>query len=203
MLTSEQRKLLCAMTIPQSKCKLWHKERGPRATGTKISSIIALLKKNEPDMHEKLLDLFKESPTGRSKKEKTKAMIYGNDREENARNEYRESTDQTVVELGLVIKDKFWWAGSSPDGIILENENDLDNYGLLEIKCIYSQRDDPVIDTKKCAFLDKNSKLRKYHPYNYQIQLGLWATGAKYCHLFLYTDHNSSIIVVEPQPDVI
>ena len=74
MLASEQRQLLCAMTIPQAKCKLWHKERGPRATGTKVSSIIALINKNEPDMHERLLDLFKESPTGRSKKEITKAI---------------------------------------------------------------------------------------------------------------------------------
>ena len=200
VLSTEQRQLLCAMTVPQAKCKLWHTERGPRITGTKIYDILAILKKNEPDLHEKLIALLK-----KPKKDKSKipAIKYGIEREEAARNQYRENTDNTVVELGLVVKDKFWWSGSSPDGIILENENDTEEFGLLEIKCIYSQRDDLVIDTGKCAFLDKNSQLKKTHAYNYQIQLGLWATGAKYCHLFLYTDHNSHIVVVKPQYDLI
>ena len=122
-LSPEQRKLLCAMTVPQAKCKLWHTERGPRITGTKIYDILAILKKNEPDLHEKLIALLK-----KPKKDKSKipAIKYGIEREEAARNQYRENTDNTVVELGLVVKDKFWWSGSSPDGIILENENDTE-----------------------------------------------------------------------------
>ena len=73
--------------------------------------------------------------------------------------------------------------------------------GILEIKCIYSQRDDEKIDLKKVKYLDKNGKLRIKNTYYTQIQLNCWLVGAKFAYLFLYTDHDCKVIPVDVDMD--
>ena len=48
---------------------------------------------------------------------------------------------KTVIEVGSIVKDKFDWFSGSADGLIMNEIDGLENYGLLEIKCIYSCRD--------------------------------------------------------------
>ena len=100
----------------------------------------------------------------------------------------------SLVEKDTIEKDKIECIGVSPDGLIVHGDGRLDRYGLLEIKCIYSCRDGKI---ENCKFLDDRGKLRKNHTYYTQIQLGIWATGARYAHLFLFTDHDNKLIIVE------
>ena len=128
MLTKIERIRLCAATIPQSKCKLWHESRKNLFTGTKGHGILGALRNNKEgvddnglyssDFIEKVLNLFKE---GKSK-EGIAAVDHGNEFEETARNDYRKVTKSTVVEMGIVKKDKFAWIGVSPDGLIFNPE---------------------------------------------------------------------------------
>ena len=146
---------------------------------------------NRKDVSEmKLLEIFQGS---KKSIDGLPSIKYGIEKEDSARKKYCEFTGSTVIEVGIVIKDKFWWFGASPDGLILNQNHRPDNYGLLEIKCIWSCRDGQI---ENCNFLDKQGKLKKTHKYWWQIQLTAWVTGAKYAHLFLYTDHDCKLICV-------
>ena len=203
-LDKKERIRLCAATIPQSKCKLWHESRKNLFTGTKGHGILGALKSNKEGVDdnglyslafiEKVLDLFKE---GKSK-EGIAAVDHGNEFEETARNDYRKKTKSTVVEVGIVKKDKFAWVGVSPDGLIFNPDNEED-FGLLEIKCIHSCKDGKILP-EKIPYINKDGQLQKGHRYMTQIQLGMWATGAKYTDLFLWTSQDSKIVKVYPDP---
>ena len=205
-LNKVERIRLCAATIPQSKCQLWHKTRKTIFTGTKGHSTLVALKNNKEGVDdngsysssfiEKVLDLFKE---GKSK-EGIAAVDHGNEFEERARNDYRKKTKSTVVEVGIVKKDKFAWIGVSPDGLIFNPDNE-ENFGLLEIKCIFSCAGGKIL-LEKCPYIDKNWQLRKNTRYMTQIQLGMWATGAKFAHLFLWTSQDCKKITVLPDPSI-
>ena len=188
---------LCFHTIPQAKCNLWFVERFKRITSTIALELYNTWKSKRlsvEDRDEKILQLFK----GRSIKPKSKvnpAMDYGNKHEENARKEYCKKTKNTVVDVGMIVKHKFDWLSGSPDGLI-ENSENFEDFGLLEIKCIYRCRDDDKIDECK-DFLDKNGNLRQSHSYYTQVQLNAWITGAKFIHLFLYTPQDCRIVEVE------
>ena len=203
-LNKVERIRLCAATIPQSKCQLWHKTRKTIFTGTKGHSTLVALKRNKEGVDdngvysssfiEKVLDLFKE---GKSK-DGIAAVDHGNEFEGRARNDYRKETKSTVVEVGIVKKDKFAWIGVSPDGLIFNPDNEED-FGLLEIKCIHSCRDGKILP-EKIPYITKNGQLTKNHRYMTQIQLGMWATGAKYTDLFLWTSEEQKIVKVYPDP---
>ena len=206
MLTKIERIRLCAATIPQSKCKLWHESRKNLFTGTKGHGILGALRNNKEGVDdnglyslafiEKVLNLFKE---GKSK-EGIAAVDHGNEFEETARNDYRKKTKSTVVEVGIVKKDKFAWIGVSPDGLIFNPDNEED-FGLLEIKCIHSCKDGQILP-EKIPYINKDGQLQKGHRYMTQIQLGMWASGAKYTDLFLWTSQDNKIVKVYPDPSI-
>ena len=206
-LNKEERIRLCAATIPQSKCKLWRKTRTKLTTGTKGHAILTALKNNKEGVDdsgsytssfvEKVMNLFNDNVKS---KEGIAAIDHGNEFEEKARNDYRKKTKSTVVEVGIIKKDKFPWAGVSPDGLILNPTNE-ENFGLLEIKCIFSCADGKIL-LEKCPYIDKNWQLRKNTRYMTQIQLGMWATGAKFAHLFLWTSQDCKKITVLPDPSI-
>ena len=143
------------MTLPQAKCNLWFKERFKRITTTKALQFFNAFKRHLDE--EGLLDLF----LGRKKKPKKKGTIpaldYGNDYEDFARTKYCKKTGNTVVQLGMVVKDKFAWLSGSPDGMIIKKGDDKDDpqtYGLLEIKCLYRLEtiyDSNISNIVKCS----------------------------------------------------
>ena len=53
---------------------------------------------------------------------------------------------------------------------------------------------------EKIPYINKDGQLRKGHRYMTQIQLGMWATGAKYTDLFLWTSEEQKIVKVYPDP---
>ena len=162
MMTKEERIRLCAATIPQSKCKLWHETRNTIFTGTKGHSTLVALKNNKEGVDdngsynssfiEKLMDFFKENVKS---KEGIAALDHGNEFEGHVRNDYRKETKSTVVEMGIVKKDKFAWAGVSPDGLIFNPDNE-ENFGLLEIKCLHSCMDGKILPEKISPYINKD-----------------------------------------------
>ena len=158
--------------------------------------------KNLPD--EQLLKLFNKDPKG--KRKDVPAIVYGNENEDRARQKYCElHPSLEVVQVGLAIKDKFGFFGGSADGLIRLKSHAPDSpfYGLLEIKCIYSCREELGNGGKieGCKFLDKHGNLKTTHSYYTQIQLCAWVTGAKFAHLFLWTEKDSKLIPVPLDPN--
>ena len=125
------------MNGPQAKCTLWWKERYFRITTTKALQLFNAFKRHVEE--ERLVQIF----LGKSgflpppkKKGVIPALDYGNDNEDLARIKYCEKTKNTVVQLGMVVKDKFSWLSGSPDGMVIKKD-DPQNYGIVEIKCLY------------------------------------------------------------------
>ena len=147
---------------------------------------------------EQLLKVFSE-PKG--KRSNVPAIKFGLENEDRARQKYCEQHPSLeVVQVGLAIKDKFGFFGGSADGLIRTKSSppDSDFYGLLEIKCIYSCREELGNGGKieGCKFLDKHGNLKTTHMYYTQIQLCAWVTGAKFAHLYLWTENDHKLIPV-------
>ena len=157
---------------------------------------------------EELLNVFNQPRLPRPKKKKSEhpALIYGTKNEGAARQSYcEEHPNSEVVRAGLTIKDKFGFFGGSPDGLIRLKNSAPDStfYGLLEIKCIYSCREELGGGGKieGCKFLDIHGNLKESHTYYTQIQLNAWVTGAKFAHLFLWTEKDTKLIPVPLSED--
>ena len=108
----------------------------------------------------------------------SKAMRFGSEQEENARNLYVEQTGRMVKEVGLCHHAQIEYLASSPDGITYDN----DIMGCVEIKCptlsTYSQYVTEVHD---------NESLLKVNPdYFYQCQNHMACTGGQFCDFVVY-----------------
>ena len=178
------------VTIRQAKCKNWRRERRLRITSTKVYSLInAFLK--QKDHHELVkICLGKKLP-----KKDLPQFVYGREREDKAKAKFCEVTKLKVYDIGLVCKHLFSWFGASPDGIIRSGSD----IGILEVKCLYSFRDDEKIGKVKC--LNKKGNLRKKTLYYNQIQMNCWVTGATFAYLFCFTDQDYKLVPVEVDTD--
>ena len=72
----------------------------------------------------------------------------------------------------------------SPDGLIRDKTGERLGHGVLEIKCLESFEDKPIVNP---PCLDKHGKLKNGDPWNTQIQLTAWASNSSYAILFLYS----------------
>ena len=192
-MSTEQSWRLATVSIEQAKSKSWRRERKPRTTSTKGHRLkyVWVNSKGNPD-DPRFLAIFQEKPQEKKKLAKKPQIIYGNEKEPLAKIKFSDVMKLKVCDIGLVCKEKFSWFGGSPDGMIRLENGDL---VVLEIKCLYSYRDDPKIGKVKC--LNKAGKLKTTHPYYTQIQLNCWVTGAKYAYLFLFTDHDYKTVKVD------
>lgn len=108
----------------------------------------------------------------------SKAMRFGTEQEENARNLYSELTGKVVREVGLCHHETINYLASSPDGIVVEDGE----VGCIEIKCptlsTYSQYVAEVKDAKS---------LQRVNPdYYWQCQNHLACTDGKFCDFVAY-----------------
>lgn len=116
----------------------------------------------------------------------SKAMRFGTEQEENARNLYIEMTGNKVQEVGLCKHQRIARFGSSPDGIVEEGAT----LGCLEIKCPtpgkYAQYVSEVKD---------NESLKRINPdYYYQCQAHMACTEGAFCDFVVYCPFLSSPI---------
>ena len=116
---------------------------------------------------------------------------------------YRLHRSTKTKQVGLIIQSQIFWLGASPDGVILDKNNQ--EIGLLEIKCPYSKRNssvtDMVNDKSFYIALDKDKKpyLKKDHQYGYftQIQVAMGLARLEWCHFVVYVYEGIVIIKVE------
>jgi hypothetical protein len=114
-----------------------------------------------------------------------KAVQWGKDHEEEAREEYEKVTMSKVTECGLFVSKKMPLFAASPDGILQSNN------GLLEIKCPFSLKDSDVNNLATVAssqfFTCSNAKLslKRTHAYYFQVQLQMYVTGCKFTDFFI------------------
>ena len=80
--------------------------------------------------------------------------------------------------VGLCVSGSRPWIGASPDGLLLDDVGGL--RGVLEVKCLYSQRNRRVRLTD-VRFLTQSEpgafRLRPEHRYYSQVQLQMFVTG--------------------------
>ncbi len=110
-------------------------------------------------------------------------MNYGSAMEPVAREQYKVLFKKQVYECGLVVHPDLPWLGSSPDGLVFENDGSTT---LLEIKCPSSCEDDQI-DVDYIV----NGQLKKSHSYYAQVQLQMLLCHSEMCHLFVFSlaDH--------------
>jgi len=120
---------------------------------------------------------------------------YGIEKEMDARELYISKTGAELVQTGLFAHPVLPWLGFSPDGIILdENQNPA---VLLEIKCLQVGKTTAASDLCKVVpcYNRKNNKLKEKHGYYGQIQLGMLLLGLKNCDFILFSDFDKDISV--------
>ena len=50
------------------------------------------------------------------------------------------------LQVGLVVKNKFSFLGASPDGLIRDKSGRRPGFGIVEFKCLYSFKDERIIN---------------------------------------------------------
>lgn len=108
----------------------------------------------------------------------SKAMRFGTEQEEHARNTYIEITGRDVVEVGLCKHPTIPNLASSPDGLTVDGKEK----GCVEIKC-------PTLSTysKYVAEIHDNETLKKVNPdYYYQCQNHMACTDTTFCDFIVY-----------------
>lgn len=116
-----------------------------------------------------------------------KAVAWGKENEQNARETYEKMTGKKVTRCGLFISKQYPMLASSPDGLIEDN----DGTGVLEIKCPFLLKNLKPLEVCKltrnqqrsfsCVLSDDKLVLKKSHAYYLQIQCQLFVTKRKYC----------------------
>lgn len=117
----------------EQKSAEWFAARLGKVTASKIADVIAMTKSGESAYRKKYkMQLVAERLTGRREDNFiNQAMQNGIDREDTARDIYKELTGNTVEEVGLIDHPTIAMSGASPDGIITTTKG----IAILEIKC--------------------------------------------------------------------
>lgn len=109
----------------------------------------------------------------------SKAIEWGNQQEENARQLYIKNTGRNMVETGLCVHPTIPNFGSSPDGYYYGDDGEK---GTLEVKC-------PSQNTfmkYKVEIRDNASLLLVKPEYFFQCQSHMMVTGASWCDFVVY-----------------
>ena len=156
-------------TEDQSESQLWHSVRKMRVTGSTFKDFAGNPERMASSLWCPKKDLSR-----------LKAIIWGTEKESEARTEYEKKTGLHVVCCGIFISKERPLFAASPDGIVKYPTGDV----LIEIKCPFSLRENDLTDPKKVSshFLDNNLCLKRSHQYFYQIQLGMYVTGCRSTH---------------------
>ncbi|MFR9573729.1 MAG: lambda exonuclease family protein [Rikenellaceae bacterium] len=110
----------------------------------------------------------------------TKAMRWGNEQEEDARELYASTTGNHIDEAGLCAYSEMPNFGSSPDGCVVDHNGEL--IGCIEIKC-------PNQNTyvKYGTEVKDGESLKRVKPeYYWQCQSHMLVLGVEWCDLVVY-----------------
>jgi putative phage-type endonuclease len=168
------------VTAPQRSPE-WFAQRRGRVTGSLVGAILGL----SPYMtrEDALRSMVREYHGAISEFTGNVATEWGKANEATARSDYEMDAMKDVVEAGFVEFED--WLGASPDGYV-------DADGLLEIKCPYGIRNDPEPRFKRW---------REQPHYGAQVQIQLFVTGRKWCHVWQWTPFGQLLERVDAEAD--
>ena len=110
---------------------------------------------------------------------------------------------------GFVVSEKYPFLGASPDAIV-HDPTDASPFGLAEIKCSYSYRQQSPFEAAEssdfCCQLDQNAespklKLKSKHPYFCQVQGQMAITERSWCDFVIFTQKGISVERIKYDPD--
>jgi putative phage-type endonuclease len=160
----------------------WREIRKGKMTGSNAQAI----GNNGKGLETYIIAMMAEAYSSGEKEEYTsKHLERGNELEPIARDIYTLQTGNEVEQVGFIEIDEF--SGVSPDGLVGDD-------GLIEIKCIddvgyfrYLLNGEKEIDSK----------------YIWQVQMGLYATGRKWCDIIIYNpNYEKSMLIFRIYPDM-
>lgn len=93
-----------------------------------------------------------------------------------------------MSESGLVVSLQHPFLAATPDGFT--------GHKVIEIKCPYTGREEPITPSAHFPFLDINKMLKKDHVYYAQVQGQMWVCGKKMCDFVVYTFKDMLVIPV-------
>ena len=87
-------------------------------------------------------------------------ILKRNENEEKAVTKFSMQEGFTVLAVGLVVPDKYWFLGVSPDGLIWNEKRS--GFGIVEVKCIASCEDKKIVHVKQLDYQGELVKLNCY-----------------------------------------
>lgn len=179
MLDADTCNHIAVNTVQQSMCPEWHLLRKERLSASSKAHRIRIRTANFEELARDLCNV---------KPFYGQACKYGTDMEATARKKYEVKEDCTVTRIGLVISKVQGWLCCSPDGLVLADE-----VVLLEIKCPFRCREQPIFDQQGNLFVDYlhvedgKLQLKSSHVYYTQVQVSLYILNLDICHFFVYS----------------
>ncbi|KAJ4946588.1 hypothetical protein JOQ06_024252 [Pogonophryne albipinna] len=157
------------VTKLQSKSLVWYEQRAGRITSS-VSHSVLRTNTTKPSQY-----LIKSICCDRPSNLKTTAIMWGNEHEQVARQQYAEGaissvhSDLKVNNCGLLIKREQPFLAASPDAMLACLCHGM---GVLEIKCPFKFREMSVeeMSKEKDRCLDQNLELKESHQYYTQTQ---------------------------------
>lgn len=137
---------------------------------------------------------------------KVKAISHGRSKEKVARTIYAQKMQKqqenfVVFDAGLTVHPSMPYLAASPDGKVFDPASSS-RYGLLEIKCPFSKRDDTLEEAAADPnfYLQKvagNFSLKRNHSQGYfsQVQGQLALTGLQWCDFCVYLSNTNEMCV--------
>ena len=85
------------------------------------------------------------------------------------------------------------WLGASPDFLIHDEYEDMSPFGLGEVKCPFSKKDQTMKESCKdpnffLADIDGKIGLKKNHNYYYQVQGAMATLNLQWCDFVVFTN---------------
>lgn len=144
-------------TVKQSNCNEWHRIRSCIVTASNVGTIVLMTEhRNKEAFAEQLVN---------PKPIHSPALSWGRKYESIALREYEERSGNIVKKCGLFISESHPFIGGSPDGLVAVTT-------ILEIKCLYSIRNDKISAKNLDYLVERDGKLflRENSRYFYQVQ---------------------------------
>lgn len=179
-----------AQTVDQANSPLWHQKRKNRLTASKFGEV--LNRKSLPSQ------AFVKNLFSQRNLSNVSSIAYGSSKEDIARQLYikkmksRLQHDITVYSSGLLINPNCPYLGASPDGKLIDRSA-YDYFGLLEIKCPYSFRNQTpteAAENPKCCLENQGGRLqlKRSHNYDFQVTGQMAIAGVNWCDFVVYTN---------------
>ncbi|XP_064460237.1 uncharacterized protein LOC135386925 [Ornithodoros turicata] len=172
-------------TRQQSESPTWHEERRHRLTSSQFGTVLIRKEWSLKGL---------ENLTRQRDLSKVAAVKYGISNEPVAAQRYKEvlhnmGHDAVISSCGLLVSPSCPWLGASPDRIVFDPVED--SYGVVEIKCPYSLRDQQACNLPGlnfCCEVDENGpKLKRDHQYYAQLIGQMAISGLSWGDFVVYS----------------